>query len=278
MEELLRKLNEGSVVTLTVPITEPIRLKGHLLRGKTIRAGELPMAMLYPAGSVEGLTIEGGVWQGIRLDGVKKLKVIKARFQGPEVPNGTGLKILGGEDLLIQDNVFESYKEGIALSRVTGFDIRGCAFSRMRSDGMTIGESRQGLIEGNRFHGTKILKDEHPDFIQLYSRPTSPPTSDIIIRRNRGIGPSQGICGFNHERKGVDDGGFDRIVIEDNYLCCGFPHGIALVSARDSHILNNYIETYPLSKYRASINAEGVMRSGNFVAAGAGKPEVKDVA
>lgn len=260
---------------------DKIRPKGALLRGMTLelKPKEVVAGVFYPTTGAGDLTIYGGRWAGIRLDSVTGLDVEGAEFDGPDQPDGFGLFINGGQGVNVKGCQFESYKTGLVLNRVEVFDVSRNAYSRMRSDGMTVGESRQGLIVGNRFHGTRITGDEHPDFIQIYSRPNSAPTSDIVIRGNKGIGMSQGICGFNHTRGGVNDGGFDRILIENNDLCCGFPHAIALVEARSSRVANNRVETYPGAKYRASINTDkspGIYRAGNTVAAGAGKPAIVD--
>ena len=275
---LLADHKPGDTITLTGEIPGLLRPKGALLEGITLDARKAKIGTLYPGGGVAGLTILGGTWAGVRLDGVTSLRVYKAAFEGPELADGYGLFVNGGADVAVAEASFTNYKTGAVLSKVDGFHIRASAFARMRSDGMTIGLSRMGEIYDNLFHGTRITGLEHPDMVQLFSRPTHPPTSDIHIARNRGIGMTQGICGFNHTRNGVNDGGFDRIVITDNDLVCGFPQGICLSEARDSEVTGNAVRTYPGARFRASINIVGgsVARSGNTVAAGAGKPAVID--
>jgi hypothetical protein len=112
----------------------------------------------------------------------------------------------------------------------------------------------------------------------MWSRPTAPPVADVIIRRNRIEGDTQGIGLHNHVRDGVDDGGFDRILIEDNIINVSRTNAIDLANGRESIIRNNKVTTLPGAKGRASIHArEGsVTMCGNSVAAGAGKPGAKD--
>jgi len=148
----------------------------------------------------------------------------------------------------------------------------------MRADGMDIALSREGVIEGNHCWGTVIRTDEHPDCIQMWSRPNAAPTSDMLIRKNRAEGDTQGISLFNHVRNGVDDGGFDRIVIEDNDVQVSASQAIAIYDGRASIVRNNHVRTLPRARYRASINLRGeVERCGNTVEGGAGKPGVFDV-
>ena len=84
---------------------------------------------------------------------------------------------------------------------------------------------------------------------------------------------------FNHTRDGVNDGGFDRILIENNEFNVAFPNGIGLTDGRASIIRNNRVETYPGAQFRAGIAIRGdgdVQRCGNVVKAGAGKPGETD--
>lgn len=268
-----------------------------------IDAGEARIAGWWFRG-VSGIDIRGGVYRlppvfvnpengrtnyghSLRIDGSKDILVTKGRFIGPAASGeetlpygeGYGLFMIGGSNIEVSSNVLAGYKSGMVLSRVDGFKVVDNTFTEMRSDGIQVAESRNGLVEGNQCGGTRIREGEHPDCIQMWSRPTSPPTADIVIRRNRIGGGTQGIGMFNHTRNGVDDGGFDRILIEDNDIEVGYPNAISLKSGRDSIVRNNRIRTLKDSKFRASINVgPGVTRCGNVVSPGAGKSGEKDKA
>jgi len=87
--------------------------------------------------------------------------------------------------------------------------------------------------------------------------------ADIVIRGNVMEGEMQGIFLGNHVRKGVDDGGFDRITIENNEVTVSFPQGIGLFDARDSVVRNNTVRTIPGStlpngkRVRANLRVTG---------------------
>ncbi len=259
------------------------RFTGLELRGVdglSIRGGQylLPAAIKHPR---TGQPVFGSA---IRMDNVRSIAIDAARFQGPggdkaDSPfgEGYGVFVLRGADVIIEAGAFSGFKTGVVLSRIEGFRLARNRFALMRSDGIQVAESRKGLIEGNTCGETRIRDQEHPDCIQLWSRPTSPPTADVVIRGNRANGKMQGIFMGNHIRNGVDDGGFDRILIENNELTVGFPHGIALGSSRDSTVRNNKVETLAGARWRASINiGSDVRRCGNTVAAAAGRPAVVD--
>jgi len=275
---VLPRLTPGDTLQLA-GVFPALRPRPGVLDGVTIDARGARVAGVFYPGRCAGLTVVGGSWLGMRFDGATELRVAVARFEGPDAPDGYGLFVNGGAEIRVEDCAFHSYRTGLVLNRVEGFAVARSGFARMRSDGITIGESREGVVRRNVFHGTRITGEEHPDAVQLYSRPTSAPTADITIENNVVIGETQGFCGFNHVRAGVNDGGFDRIRIRNNKVVGGYPHGIALVEARHSEVTDNHVETYPTSKYRASINLTActdMIRSGNVVLAGAGKPGVTD--
>jgi hypothetical protein len=116
-----------------------------------------------------------------------------------------------------------------------------------------------------------IRDKEHPDCIQLWSRPTSQPTSDIVIRHNSVVGNTQGISVFDHA-----EGGFDRITIEDNDVNVSYPPGITLNNSRDSIVRRNHVRTLGNARYMANLLAPGAKTCGNVVGPGGGKPGFSD--
>lgn len=275
----------GQTLVLDGVYDGPWRPKAAALKGVTIDARKAEIrGLFYPGGGVEGLAILGGIWAGIRIDRPTALVIRDAELIGPgaddaRLADGYGVMVSGGRGVVLTRLAATGFKSGVVLSRVDGFEVLGCGLARMRSDGVQVGESRNGRIAGNVIHGTRILGDEHPDGIQLWSRPTSPPTADIVIEDNLVVGETQGVCGFNHVRAGIDDGGFDRITIRGNRIVGGYPNGISLQDGRDCVVTDNTVSTYPGSRWRASINligCAGVIRRGNTVATGAGKPAADD--
>lgn len=209
-----------------------------------------------------------------------EIRDIQSEGPGHVEPNGdkvygegAGVKINVGSKISVVNGDFKGFKVGIVLSEVDDFHLDGNTFSIMRSDGIDVALSHKGLIENNHCASTMIRDKEHPDCIQAWSRPNVAPTSDLLIRKNKVSGGTQGISLFNHTRQGVNDGGFDRITIEDNDLTVGYPDGISIAEGRSSVVRNNRVRTSPGARWRASINLTGdVKRCGNVVEPGAGKP------
>lgn len=219
---------------------------------------------------------------------VENILIERMKFQGPDTPranvtgnpaDGYGGNFRFGSDVEVRDSQFASLKAGMVFGQIDGFKAQRNTFRGMRSDGIDVANSWNGLIEGNDFRDSRKRDAEHPDAVQMWSRPKAKPTSDIVIRNNTIMGDTQGISGFNHVRDGVDDGGFDRITITDNDIEVNYAHAIAVVDGREVIIRNNHVRTLPGARTRASINvgrSPGALRQGNIVEAGAGKPADND--
>ncbi|MBW8814049.1 MAG: hypothetical protein JF588_11545 [Caulobacterales bacterium] len=234
---------------------------------------------------VQGLTLKGGTWSGIRFDNFAQVTVDSVANLGPPEANGTGLAFNWGQGAYVRNSNFGSWKAGLVFFKVDGFKAEGVGFSRNRSDGIDIAQSWRGLVDGAFIGGTEILSTEHPDCVQLWSRPDAPPTSDITIRNVRCQGVNEGVNGTNHTRiepagyrlangtvlavaTPIDDGGFDRIVIEGNDIVSAFPSAAALNGGRASIIRNNHVATYPRAPYPAHVvPGPGVTTCGNVTVA-----------
>lgn len=186
---------------------------------------------------------------------------------GPnKVAPGYAAQVVQSQHIQFQGSVFVDSRKGLILDRCQHIKIDRCRFSKMTVDGVNIALSQFVTVTDCK---PELFETgtEHPDFIQGWSRPGGI-TSDVLVARNKmDMAGAQGICFFNHVRDGVDDGGFDRIRIEDNEIRGSYPQGINLTDARDSAILRNKVTTIPGSKHRTSINVVrgSVRQEGNEV-------------
>jgi len=144
---------------------------------------------------------------------------------------------------------------GMSISRSQDVKIQKNDFDGVRSDGVNVAMSQRVLIEGNLCHNFKpimpvydekgkITRDgDHPDCVQGWSNPKYPPTADITIVGNKGVGYMQGVFFGNGGQ-----GGFDRVTVRDNDFTLSLWNGIVLVEARDSVVSGNTVRTIPGAK------------------------------
>lgn len=162
---------------------------------------------------------------------------------------------------------FSDLKLGVGFDRVDGGRIANNWLTRMSSDGIDVSLSRNVVIDRNACTEFAPGPGAHPDCIQLWSRPTIAPTADIVISNNSAVGRMQGIGMFNHVRNGVDDGGYDRIMIRGNTVLNTFANGIAVHDCRGCTVRDNDVNSLPNYENRAQLYVRGgtVVQCGNRV-------------
>lgn len=222
-----------------------------------------------------------------------RLKAEDARFTALILKNVSGIAISGGtvtgpggrsygvtitdaNDIVVNDMTITGAHRGIVVAKSDGVTIIDNHLTGLISDGINIASSRHIVIRGNSCRnfspirsiidqqGKKVREGDHADCIQAWSRPLSPPTSDVIVENNDIEGEMQGVFFGNHVRNGVDDGGFDRITIRNNRIRISYPNGIVLGNGRDSIVTQNSVSTlpgavnlrHPESKVRTTIRVD----------------------
>ncbi|MFM6854349.1 MAG: NosD domain-containing protein [Sphingopyxis sp.] len=223
-----------------------------------------------PAGTTGGLTISNRNFSpAITIDAAfaALTSIIIRNSSGITIEHGTvtgpggrsyGIHIDRSRNIRIANMVVTGAHRGIVMGKSQDIAIVSNNLTGLLAEGINIAQSQRVLIERNQCSnfspagatysadGARILADgDHADCIQAWSRPDFAPTSDVRVIGNRITGRMQGIFFGNHERGGVNDGGYDRIVIANNAVTVTMPHGIALYEARDGQVTNNRIATVP---------------------------------
>lgn len=180
-------------------------------------------------------------------------------IEGGAVTGGTGVlyavHIDRAKSVAIRGMTLTNTVRGIVINQSEAIGVFQNRLTGLRTDGVNIAASRNVLVEGNscsNFNPIPAVYDEagnlvkdgdHPDCIQSWSVSTSPPNSDLVIRGNSMTGNMQGIFLGNKVRDGIDDGGYDRVVIENNFVNISQPNGIAIEGGRVVRMVNNEIQT-----------------------------------
>lgn len=228
----------GEIIALPDSMTGVLTIRRKTFNPAiTIDAGAATLAGIV-LDQVDGVTIKGGMIIG---------------------PGGRsyGISIRSSANIRIADMQITGAHRGVVVNESHDIALTGLNLVGLISDGINIALSRKVLVERNRCrdfrpniatydsNGKRIRDGDHPDCIQAWSRPTTAPVSDITVVGNDIEGAMQGIFFGNHVRGGVDDGGFDRIVIKDNLIHVSYANAIALTDVRSATIMGNRISTVP---------------------------------
>ncbi len=195
-------------------------------------------------------------FSGLVLKGVTGVSIVGGTVVGPG-GRSYGVEVTDVRDLRIEGMTITGSHRGIVLGRSSEVALVGNTLTGLLSDGIDIAQARRIEVRGNRCsdfsptpttfdaQGKRLKVGDHPDCIQSWSRPASPPTADLVIEDNVMEGRMQGIFMGNHVRNGVNDGGYDRIIIRNNRVRVTHPNGIVIYDARDSIVTGNTVSTYP---------------------------------
>mgnify|MGYP002777026786 CR=1 FL=1 len=230
--QIVTSAKPGTVVTLPAGNYGPLVISGkHFKAPVTVRAAGSTIESIVIRDSsnivIEGGTVRGG--QGVRYAiHVDRARAVTVR----------GMTVTGAVRGMV---INMSQAVGVYQNKFTG----------LRTDGVNIAESRKVVVEGNscsNFNpimpiysstGALIKDGDHPDCIQAWSRATSAPVSDVVVRGNSMNGYMQGIFFGN----GGTHGGFDRVTIQNNYVNISMPNGIYIADGRGVDIRFNEVRT-----------------------------------
>lgn len=203
-----------------------------------------PITVRIESSTLENIVVRGS--SNIILEGGKVIG-------GPTVTRGVSIE--NSKSIVIREMTVTGAVRGIIVERSQSVGVFNNILTELRTGGVIVAESQNLVIEGNsctNFNpkpkiyaadGTVLQDGDHPDCIQAWSRSTTAPSADILIRGNRMVGKMQGIFLGNHIRNGIDDGGFDRVIIESNYVDVSYPMGISVTGLRVGRIVGNEVRT-----------------------------------
>jgi hypothetical protein len=213
--------------------------------------------VLSNAGSGAAIVLAHGQYNLIIIRGRKwspavSIDATEAQVRGVRINDVSGLTWHGGEF-----DGGDVERSGINVNTSDHIVIDGVRFSNYLRNGIGLGTVSDGRVTNNSFSNSSS------DGINIA----------IVIRNNKAIGDMQGFTAFNHVRKGIDDGGFDRITIEHNFARITAYHGVTVMNCRDCIIRHNRVETLPNARNPRSltwikvIGGDGVTNCDNVAAA-----------
>jgi hypothetical protein len=164
-----------------------------------------------------------------------------------------GLGIQRSRDVTVENCTISWFHRGLVASQSRGITVRGCNIHSVRSDGLNFAEVQGLLVENNWIHDFVLSRGsgDHADMIQLWTRGTDNPGTDITIRDNLlnsgHAGWTQSIF-MRNERVDKGEAGdemfYRNVAITGNVIINAHSHGISvgategLVIARNTLVQN----------------------------------------
>ncbi|MCJ2180074.1 right-handed parallel beta-helix repeat-containing protein [Novosphingobium album (ex Hu et al. 2023)] len=209
------------------------------------RAGE---KIVLAAGDYGKISIQGKKWlQPITLDmGMARATLEVTNSQGVRIVGGSFGRVNTGYAIHVRNsrNIefsavhMTSATRGLVIAQSQDVKVTRAEIDNMTIDGINIGSSQRITVTDSTCRNFNT-GEAHPDCIQMWSSPKRGITQDVKLLRNRSDGEMQGFTAFNHIRNGIDDGGFDRITISDNWIRAYRVNGVAVYDCRHCVITNN---------------------------------------
>lgn len=190
----------------------------------------------------EGITIRNSLFKGRLAEG----------NNNPELDgyaNAVGLRVGSSTNIVVENNEFDTWYRGMTFGAMNGVQVVGNDVHSISADGMNFVSVNNVLIEDNYIHDFIRAGDGvHSDMIQFWTRTTSSPSTDIIIRGNTldvgGGDRTQSIFMRNEE---VDQGNageemfYQNLLIEENVILNKHLHGITVGETNGLIIRNNTV-------------------------------------
>lgn len=192
------------------------------------------------------------------LDTVDGVNIVGGRTLGVFNDRSTGIGIKNSRNFSVDGYACDTARVCVGIGTSSDFIVNSVTVLRSQSDGVDIALSRRGRVIGTSCALTAIIDGAHPDCVQLWSRPEASPTADIVVAHTRAFGHTQIVSGFNHVRpdargRPVDDGGFDRLMLDDNVGLIDMPDGVRIDDCRGCTFTNNHAWTLPGAPHYAQV-------------------------
>lgn len=239
LQDVLGRARSGDTIRLAAGDYPAVRLNDKKWDPPVVVDGAAGQLTAVEIRNVSGLT-----WRGGTFDGKNSVRVAFGANKS--------------DHITVQQLKISHYiRGGIIFGQSSDSRIAGNVMSDMGSDGINAALSRRIVIDGNTCRDFYPTAKSHPDCIQLWSRPSDPPTADITISNNVANGNMQGVGMFNHVRNGIDDGGFDRIIIVGNTIDSAHAQGLAATGCRDCIVADNVVRKVPGAPHYAQLRTSG---------------------
>ena len=245
--------------------------------GSVIELGKRRVQFVpVPFAPAAAVTIRGGVFDQLTVDGWRNVILDGAVFEGAEGASENHFLFVAhnADNLTLRNCRFTGYEtpdgqlfvRGPSIRESRNVTIERCTIERLAGfanfvrsedvrfqdnhlktirEGLQIVGGRNIVIERNLFEDFRPFGQDHPDGVQFFTtgltRPGDLAARDVTIRDNLIIagGKAQGIFARDEINLAASGKGYQRFTIERNIVIGAGWHGITASQVEDVHIRNN---------------------------------------
>jgi hypothetical protein len=197
-------------------------------------------------------------FEAAKISSSEQISIVNCVFDG-DTASGTGtfadgyataigLRVRKSKSVLLERNMFRQWLRGATFREVEDLTVTGNEVTEIRSDGLDFAQVSNALIEDNHLHDFRMApgSPDHRDMIQFWTKETSAPSSNIVIKNNFleiGAGsPTQSIF-MRNEEVDKNNGGsgmfYQNILIEGNLIRNAHTNAIAIGESNGLTIVRN---------------------------------------
>ena len=196
--------------------------------------------------SIEGVTFtpkDGAKFaNGLTLRGCDEVNLTNNTFLGGATGTDAlqrGLLIDRSTNIVVHDNEFSGLMRGAIFSESVNIEVTNNSVHDMRSEGFNFAGAKNVEISGNVLRDFHPASGDHADFIQFWTRGAKTASENIQIHDNTMIQAKGGLSVQGIFMDNDDSISYKNVVIENNLIQSGSPHGILIEQAVGVKVVNN---------------------------------------
>lgn len=177
-----------------------------------------------------------------------------------------GLLVDKSSNVVVSNNHFTDLMRGAVITETTGVKLLGNTVKDVRSEGFNLAGVKNVEIAHNKMNDFHPVAGDHPDFIQFWTRGAKTASENIHIHNNEFIQQKNGLSVQGIFMDNDDQIPYQNVIIENNVIQSGMPHGVLVEQAVGVRVENNTALAVEGSTFRVSVavtESTGVVVKGN---------------
>ncbi len=210
--------------------------------------------------SIEGVTFStkpgANFASALTLRNCEDVLLQKNTFDGAPGAQGAsqrGLSVDKSSNIVVQDNHFTDVMRGAVVTNSSDIKLLNNVVKDVRSEGFNLSAVKNVEIANNKMSDFHPVAGDHPDFIQFWTRGAKTASENIYIHNNELIQQKPGLSVQGIFMDNDDHVPYRNVVIENNVIQSGMPHGVLVEQADGVRVSGNVALAVEGSTFRVGV-------------------------